>query len=66
MKENTSSVVPVGATEPNPPRLTLDTSSQWCSLDPRPSLGFFLLFWGIFLLFWSSGIQCHLLVSARL
>lgn len=43
-KENTISVMLVGATEPNPPRLTLDASLQWCSPDSQLSLWFFLLF----------------------
>lgn len=65
MKENTIPAVLGGAPEPNPPRLTLGISSQWCSPDSRLSLCFFLLFWGISLMFWSSAIHCHLLVSCR-
>lgn len=64
-KENNISAMPVAAMEPNPPRLTLDTSLQWCSPDSQLSLWFFLLFFGIFLIFWSSVIQCHLLMSPR-
>lgn len=65
MKENTIPTMLGGAPEPNPARLTLDTSSRWCSPDSWLSLCFFLLFWGMFLTFWSSEIQCYLLVSCR-
>lgn len=56
MKESTISVMPVGATEPGPPGLTLDTSL--CSPDTQLSLWVLFLFGDCFLIFWSSVIQC--------